>query len=156
MRPNLSLFILMYFVVACRSNQESINSPDVLLDIDTEFSAMSRTSGRNKAFITYAHDDVVLLRPNGYPIEGKSELLTVMKNIKDENYSLTWKPEQGMISSSGDLGFTYGIYTLNYKADTIPDTQGTYVTIWKKDSQGNWKFVLDAGNEGLGHDEILK
>jgi ketosteroid isomerase-like protein len=26
---------------------------------------------------------------------------------------------------------------------------GTYVSIWKKDQFGNWKFVLDTGNEGL-------
>ena len=28
--------------------------------------------------------------------------------------------------------------------------EGTYVTIWKKDADGNWKFVLDTGNQGLG------
>ena len=28
--------------------------------------------------------------------------------------------------------------------------RGTYVTIWKKDADGTWKWVLDSGNEGLG------
>ncbi len=28
--------------------------------------------------------------------------------------------------------------------------KGTYVYIWKKDSNGKWKFVLNSGNEGLG------
>ena len=28
--------------------------------------------------------------------------------------------------------------------------QGTYVSIWKKDKIGAWKFVLDSGNQGIG------
>jgi ketosteroid isomerase-like protein len=32
--------------------------------------------------------------------------------------------------------------------DTI--IYGTYISIWKKQSDGNWKFVLDSGNEGVG------
>jgi ketosteroid isomerase-like protein len=27
---------------------------------------------------------------------------------------------------------------------------GTYTSIWKKQSDGTWKFVLDTGNEGVG------
>jgi hypothetical protein len=26
---------------------------------------------------------------------------------------------------------------------------GTYLSVWKKDPFGNWKLVLDTGNEGL-------
>jgi hypothetical protein len=27
--------------------------------------------------------------------------------------------------------------------------EGTYCTVWKKDKDKKWKFVLDTGNEGL-------
>jgi ketosteroid isomerase-like protein len=27
---------------------------------------------------------------------------------------------------------------------------GTYTSIWKKEKNGKWKFVLDTGNEGIG------
>jgi ketosteroid isomerase-like protein len=26
---------------------------------------------------------------------------------------------------------------------------GTYVSIWKKQPDGKWKFILDSGNEGI-------
>lgn len=29
------------------------------------------------------------------------------------------------------------------------ENKGTYVSVWKKDNKGEWKFVLDSGNEGL-------
>ena len=60
---------------------------------------------------------------------------------------LTWEPLNGEISSSGDLGFTYGTYTL--KAGD-KQSRGTYVSVWKRDVVGRWKWVLDTGNPGLG------
>jgi ketosteroid isomerase-like protein len=37
---------------------------------------------------------------------------------------------------------------MNSKADSSK-SQGKYVTIWKKQADGSWKFVLDGGNEGI-------
>jgi ketosteroid isomerase-like protein len=28
--------------------------------------------------------------------------------------------------------------------------KGTYISVWKKDAAGNWKYVLDSGNKGIG------
>ena len=61
---------------------------------------------------------------------------------------LIWKPLNVFISESADLAYTYGTYTLTIKNDTS-ETKGTYVSIWKKQENGTWKWVLDTGNEGL-------
>jgi ketosteroid isomerase-like protein len=37
---------------------------------------------------------------------------------------------------------------------TLVTREGTYVTIWKKGQNGNWKFVLDTGNQGLGKKNV--
>jgi ketosteroid isomerase-like protein len=70
----------------------------------------------------------------------------------DTSFSLSWEPLNADISSSGDMGFTYGIYTIHMdspEGDKVTK-EGTYVTIWKKNKAGEWKFVLDTGNQGLG------
>ena len=67
--------------------------------------------------------------------------------INDSSYTLTWNPGGGEIATSDNLGYTYGIYKLATK-DTI--FRGTYVSIWKKQKDGKWKFVLDSGNPGIG------
>ncbi len=46
-----------------------------------------------------------------------------------------------------DLGYTYGYYTMTFKEDGSTQ-HGNYVSIWKKQAGGDWKFVLDTGNEG--------
>ena len=62
-------------------------------------------------------------------------------------YTLTWVPIKADVARSGELGFTYGTYLLTIK--NIGKEEGTYCTIWKKDKNHSWKFVLDTGNEGL-------
>ena len=65
---------------------------------------------------------------------------------------MQWKPKGGTIAQSGELGYTYGLYVLK-PAGKDTTLYGTYVSIWKKQTDGSWKFVLDSGNEGIGEQE---
>jgi ketosteroid isomerase-like protein len=111
------------------------------------FSGMSEKIGSEKAFEAFAHDEAVFLKPNHYPIEGKDHVLEFLHASSGNPGELTWKPLKAFAASSGDLGYTYGLYL--WKSDTL-SRRGTYVTIWKKDKTGAWKYVLDTGNPGLG------
>jgi ketosteroid isomerase-like protein len=48
---------------------------------------------------------------------------------------------------SGDFGYTWGHFEGHSKdvnGNTVT-TSGRYITIWRKQPDGNWKVVLDAG-----------
>ena len=126
-----------------------------LINIDIAFSNYSEKNGMNEAFINYVADDGVLLRPYSKPIVGKDNVTALLNKNKGKkkklNITLKWEPQYADIAASGDLGFTYGIYTLSVSTDdgNSESEFGTYVTIWKKDKDGNWKYALDTGNEGL-------
>jgi ketosteroid isomerase-like protein len=68
--------------------------------------------------------------------------------------TLTWEPSFVDVSSAGDLGYTWGRYTLTLPSVTkggAPSIHmGTYVTIWKRQPGGAWKVVLDGGNPDRG------
>ena len=134
--------------ISCKpkTKEAKIISPEVMINADEAFSEMSRQSGMKKAFIEYIDNEGILLRPNHPPIAG-ADAIDFLSQLNDSTYTLTWKPDGGEIAESGDLGFTYGIYKLEIE-DTV--LQGTYVSIWKKQKDGKWKFVLDSGNEGIG------
>jgi ketosteroid isomerase-like protein len=68
--------------------------------------------------------------------------------LDDKNNSLTWKPIGADVSSSGDLGYTYGTYEFRSKdASGKPSvSHGKYTSIWKRQKDGSWKVVLDMGN----------
>lgn len=141
-----SYFILFvaFTLFAC----QPVNKPkvEVLLEVDKQFSEAAEEMGYDRAFIEFAHPDAVLLRNNSMPIVGKSAIQRIFGNDTPENVHFSWKPMDGEIALSGELGYTYGIYT--FQNDSIVE-KGTYVSIWKKDKNGKWKYILDTGNEGI-------
>lgn len=147
-----TIFLITTTIISCDNLTPSDNqkktatySADDILNADMAFSDMSRQVGMKKAFIEYISDEGVLLRPGHLPLKG-ADAIDFLSQLSDSNYTLTWKPSRGEISKSGDLGYTYGVYELS-TADSV--YKGTYVSIWKKQSDGTWKFVLDSGNEGV-------
>jgi ketosteroid isomerase-like protein len=118
------------------------------LQTDREFSAMSEKEGMFQAFLYNVAEDGVILRDNSYPTKGRNSLIEYYKGKRDTAFILTWEPMFERISKSGDLGYTYGIYTSTVKA-TGNMTKGTYVSIWQKQADGSWKFILDTGTQGL-------
>ena len=114
--------------------------------VDRAFSALSKERGMNYAFLSYVAEDGVMLSPNKMPVVGKDKINALFHG-NDSDKEFTWEPLYADISGSGELGYTYGTYAITTEGET---QKGTYVSIWKKDSKGAWKFVLDSGNDGLG------
>lgn len=141
-KRTLLLFVIVSF--SCSSNTET--AANELLKVDIEYSNMSKTEGRNKAVVHYIDQYSVFLKPQKQPIVGKNAILNILSRNEDKKSTLTWEPTSAFISESGDLGYTYGTYKMKKRRKI---TKGTYVTIWKKNKEGEWKFVLNSGNEGL-------
>ncbi|HSF46514.1 MAG TPA: DUF4440 domain-containing protein [Chitinophagaceae bacterium] len=146
------LLILLILVSSCRlqnREQEDIPKADIreLQIVDSEFSDYSKQHGMRKAFLEYIDDDGVMMKDQSLPIKG-ARAIDLISSMNDSTVTMTWEPEGGDIAASGELGYTYGIYEMRDNSNLVQ--RGTYVTIWKKQKDGKWKFVLDSGNQGLG------
>ena len=120
-----------------------------LIKTDKEFSDLSLKEGIGKAFIEYSAADVVLLRDGQFPLTGRDALIKHFTNVKNNGESfLSWEPVKADAGASGDIGYTYGNWKLTGKnKDGTADTAyGNYVTVWKRQPDGKWRFVLDGGN----------
>ena len=151
MKDFLLAVTVLSLLFSCQTKKE-INQPvpdkKELIEADIAFSKLSEEKGMKNAFIEYADSNAVLLRPNEMPIVG-ANAIDFLIQMNDSDFTLTWQPNNGFIANSGDLGYTYGIYAMKPKSkDTT--IYGTYTSIWKKQKDGKWKFVLDSGNEGIG------
>lgn len=147
---NIMHFVLIFIfllILSC-SSRKGNTSQGVLLETDRSFSEMSVNRGMFEAFLYYVADDGVILRNNSYPSKGKQNLIEYFSGKTDTTFILKWEPLFEKISGNGDLGYTYGIHTNTNKL-TGKETKGTYVTIWQKQKDGKWKFVLDTGTQGL-------
>lgn len=148
------LLILLFLVSSCRMynrEEDAVAKPDVteIQIVDSEFSDYSKEHGMRKAFLEYIDNDGVMMKDNALPIKG-AQAIDFISSMNDSSVELTWEPQGGDIAESGELGYTYGIYELKGNNDVVE--RGTYVTIWKKQEDGKWKFVLDSGNQGIGND----
>ncbi|HWC53115.1 MAG TPA: DUF4440 domain-containing protein [Chitinophagaceae bacterium] len=139
-------FLIIAFI-SCNhfSTADNTKEKEAMRNADKAFSDLSKQNGMKAAFLTYIDSGGVLLRPGHFPIVGQ-KAQDYLQKINDSSFSLTWDPQSAEIAASGDLGYTYGIYTYHDKDTTY---EGTYVSIWKKQKDGNWKFVLDTGNPGV-------
>jgi len=120
------------------------DTPATLMSLETQFMNAAAAKG-SVGYMSYYADDAVEL-PNGADaIKGKDNIAPTM-GFLDQGNKLTWKPE--FADMSGDLGYTYGTYVFTSKdKDGKPIVEhGKYVSIWKKQSDGGWKVVLDMGN----------
>lgn len=120
----------------------------VLLETDRQFSQLSQEQGTAAAFHFYMADDGLALPFTGEP-KNKRDYANAMQAAMAEEATgvLKWKPEFADVAKSGDLGYTWGRYTYTFFDSTQASSRGYYITIWKKQADGSWRFVFDAGNQ---------
>ncbi len=110
--------------------------------------ALPRTCwrGAGRRFADWFAADGVALGNAAMPLIGK---VAIQKsaNWDPKVYQLTWTPTDAMMGPSGDMGYTWGHFEGHSKdASGNPVTvKGRYITVWKKQADGQWKVVLDAG-----------
>ena len=107
---------------------------------EREFSSASASRGAQKAFESYASDEVRVFRGDKFPFVGKTMAVAA---LPAGSTVWTWEPAFGDASQAGDLGYSYGTYWLRTN-DPTPKTleTGNYYRIWKKQSE-TWKVVAD-------------
>lgn len=117
-----------------------------IVETEKQFAQLAQAEGIPKAFLTYAADDAVLMRNNSLII-GKTAIAQQFESQGDSGNtsSLTWKPNFVDVSTSGDLGYTYGkfIYSSQDSLGQTNTVEGVFHTVWKRQADGSWRFVWD-------------
>ena len=118
----------------------------LLFDLEARFAKDVAVRG-GKAFAEWMADDGVVLGNGSAPAKGREAIDKIM-NWTAKQYQLTWTPTDALMGPSGDMGYTWGHFE-GHSVDVngFPVvTTGRYMTIWRKQPNGEWKVVLDAGS----------
>ncbi len=111
-----------------------------LIEAERAFSRTSEAKGIREAFLTYLAPDAVVFRPG--PVEGRP----IYEKMDPANPAvLTWEPEVAEVAASGELGYTSGPYQVRPGRGTEPTGFGHYISVWKKQTDGTWRVLLDIG-----------
>jgi ketosteroid isomerase-like protein len=135
-------------MAGCGKQVDTIEERNLLLQTDREFSQYSVAHGAAEAFRTFLLQTAVQLPAGKNPLYGRDNIYKDMLKT-GTGYTLSWQPEDGGVSSSGDLGYTWGIYTITIKGKDSNEgaSKGKYLNVWKRDAEGNWRVLIDTGNQ---------
>jgi ketosteroid isomerase-like protein len=115
-----------------------------LVDAERSFAQASETHGTRGAFLAFIAEDGILFRPTA--VNGKKWLQEHPLPPSEKLPLLAWQPAYAGVALAGDMGYTFGPW--EYKEDIKdenPVAYGHFATVWKRQSDGSWKFVIDHG-----------
>jgi len=134
------ILIVICFAVSAQA-QSALND---MVTTEQAFSQMAQDKSIRDAFMTYIADDGLLFRPGA--VNGKKWMSEHPLPSSDKRPVLVWQPAYAGMAASGDMGFTTGPWEAKADInDDKPQGYGHFVTVWKKQQDGSWKFVVDLG-----------
>jgi len=139
--------LISFFLIVVLQIYSQENKMD-LVETEYAFAEATSKSSLREGFLKFIADDGVLFRPG--PVNGKGFL----ENSEAKPGLLLWYPTASFISSSGDLGVNTGPWEFKNSIDEEPVAFGQFLTVWEKQSEEMWKFLIDLGISHPKPDEI--
>lgn len=141
---------LIASLICCVLNVFGQEKNDLTKLVETEksFARTAGEKGTREAFLEFLADDGTVFNPTA--INGKEfwRARSVSPSL------LSWSPAFADVSSNGVLGYTTGDWEFRPKGkDDAPAAFGQFMTIWRKQPDGNYKAVVDLG---VSHDKPPK
>ena len=132
--------ILLLLPVTAFPQLENVNLQS-MVNAERAFAAMAKDKNTRDAFLFYLSDEAVTANAYG-PVVGKSALKKSAVNAG----LLSWDVSYCDIASSGDFGYDTGPWEFrNDRADENAVAFGEFHSVWRKESDGSWKNIVDIG-----------
>jgi len=135
------IFVLLVSASAA-ADVFSQNMPELEKLVATE-KAFARTAAEKsarQAFLAYLAEDGVVFEPGA--VNGRE----VWQKRPESNALLAWSPVWADIAADGAIGYTTGGWSYHPGGRDAPAAAyGQYITIWQKQTDGDFRAVLDIG-----------
>jgi ketosteroid isomerase-like protein len=145
----MRLWPIFFILTACTDPtsiknviDESASARKEIIETDIRMSKEASRNGFHTTLLLFADDSLIKPTEGEIPVIGKKALIQYYEGEKDVN-TITWFPTKAEAARSGELGYSFGNWEYAAKDTTY---YGNYYTIWKKQPEGNWKWVVDGGN----------
>jgi len=120
----------------------------------TEQAMLQEMKSANAAKVAaYYANDAAVMFPGDKPTEGSQAIAKRYDAMMaDKAFALDIVNARTTVAASGDLAYTRGTYRATYtdlgSKQPVSET-GNYVTVFKKQTDGNWKIVEDISAPGF-------
>jgi ketosteroid isomerase-like protein len=128
------------------ARQAELQPPALAEMVKTEraFATLGEERGFRESFMTYFAEEGIAFGP--HPYRAKETLSRQPAPAKAPPIGFKWAPAFGDIAQAGDLGWDTGPVVFD-TADPNKKRHGMFFSVWKKQSNGEWRVVLDMGSD---------
>ena len=141
--PRLILLAVLLLAFARPAAAQPAEASHVVA-AERAFAADGLAMGLDRSFLKWSAEDAIMIA-GGAP-QRAHDLLDPHAVFDPAAPSLAWWPNWAGIAKSGDLGFTTGGVEVGGRRN------GHYFTIWRRQSDGSWKWVYDGGTGATSAD----
>ncbi|MBS1654518.1 MAG: nuclear transport factor 2 family protein [Bacteroidetes bacterium] len=134
-KAGLSCLFILFLV-----NAVAQPAVDDLLKTENSFAAYALAHGTKEAFLLFADSNGIVFS-KGKPVNA---LESWAKREKSDAV-LKWHPVFAETAASGDFGYTTGPWSYQPGPQDSAIAYGYFITIWHRNENGEWKFLLDLG-----------
>lgn len=148
MRKSILIAITGLLLASCATEQTAEQKKQEeasLLETSRKWSQSFSTED----YFNFIGKDGIMMAPDQPLLEGHEEIKNVLKQfLSIPGFDVTWEPQEAFVSKSGDLGYTIDKMLVSYdgeNGETVNQFEKV-VSIWKKDSKGEWRMAVDIWN----------
>jgi ketosteroid isomerase-like protein len=139
-----SILFALLLLAGCATAPPAINA-DAIVAAERAFAADAAVRGWAAAFRSHAEASATVLSPD--PINAHESLARIEGGGET---TLDWRPAYAGIARSDDFGFTTGPFMIRGQDGVI----GHYFTVWRRQPDGGWKWLFDAGTGVVDADPV--
>jgi len=142
---------LLSLTLVCPAPAADTKIEQALRDLDAQWSAAAGAKDVDKT-VSYYSADAIVMPPNGPSATTKEAIRSAWKEmLTSPGAAISWKATKVEVAKAGDLAYVSGTYedtTTDATGKPVKD-RGKYVEIFKKQTDGSWKVIVDIWNSDL-------
>lgn len=144
----ISIAMMIEFSV-CVPTASASEAADSLLKADRELAAQSHAIGFVAAYSKAMAPDARKL-DGGVPAAIGHDAIMALMARYPADLAIDWTPEEAVVADSGEMGFTWGHFTATFhdKNGKLITEHGKYLDVWRRQSDGTWRWIADIGSGG--------
>jgi ketosteroid isomerase-like protein len=147
MKKLLLVFSLLLGAISLSAAPDKVQLKKELAAMEDAFCAMAKEKGLLAAFTHFAAPDVSFLDIDPRKWRGY-EAVRERMGPDQPGVSVTWSAYFTDVSDDGTLGYNYGRYEWREPGKDGKEivATGWFLTIWKRQPDGTWRYVMDQGS----------
>lgn len=122
-----------------------------LLRRDAEWAKVASEGNDVDRILSYWTEDAVVVPPGLPSVVGKVALRQYVEgSMQIPGFRISWESKDATLSPDGQLAYmlSRNEVTMNAPDGTPSTSAGRAVTIWRRESDGEWRCAVDVWNAG--------